>query len=386
MNFNIIKLTKSKNYFWSECFLISLLLLFFEPITKAQNAKIKGWLPGKESKKIFIDYLPPNLGKAKFGDSCIIDAKGNFEFIIPFNEPVLAALRFDYEANYVFVTDTGTINIRPFYKRKLFDFLKIEAVSKVGKQYKAYQQFIKREFDNFTKLLEKRDRFRADKKGDSMKFLEPLLEYADSMLLVKNVEYVNSTTCCPIIKSLIIYRKLMLHTTVNELNAMFRMLEPIGQNSMYGKAVMAYVTENEALKIGTPAPIFTNQKAPNGNPISLEKFKGKYLLIDFWASWCVPCRAENPNLVKLYAKYKNEAFEILGISLDEKEENWVRAIAQDELLWQQASDLKFWNGECVKLYNLYSLPSNILIDKMGNIIGKNLSVIDIEAKLKVVFK
>jgi peroxiredoxin len=120
---------------------------------------------------------------------------------------------------------------------------------------------------------------------------------------------------------------------------------------------------------------------PDGKTIALSEFKGKYVLIDFWASWCGPCRKEMPSVVAAYAKYKNKGFEIYGVSLDQSKEKWVEAIAKDGITWPQVSDLKFWDSEPAKQYGVQSIPYTVLIDKEGNIIAKNLRGEELDKKL-----
>ncbi len=138
--------------------------------------------------------------------------------------------------------------------------------------------------------------------------------------------------------------------------------------------------------IGATPPDFT-QNDPDGKPISLSNFRGKYLLIDFWASWCAPCRAENPNVVKAYAKYHEKGFEILGVSLDNERgrENWLNAIKKDGLAWTQVSDLKYWNNEVARKYGISSIPQNFLLDPTGKIVGKNLRGETLSKKLEEIF-
>lgn len=132
---------------------------------------------------------------------------------------------------------------------------------------------------------------------------------------------------------------------------------------------------------GTIAPNFTIS-TPDDKPISLNDFKGKYVLIDFWASWCRPCRAQNPELVALYKKFKGKNFEIFGVSLDQNKDAWVQAIAADKLTWPQGSDLQYWNAAPAKLYNITFIPFNYLIGPDGTILAKNLTGKDLENKLQ----
>ncbi len=136
--------------------------------------------------------------------------------------------------------------------------------------------------------------------------------------------------------------------------------------------------------IGSPAMDFT-QNDVNGKPVSLSSYKGKYVLLDFWASWCGPCRAENPNVVKAYKKYHEKGFEILAVSLDDKKDKWLEAIAKDGLTWTHVSDLKGWKNVVAQMYNIRAVPSNLLLDKDGNIMAKDLRAEELDKKLGEIF-
>lgn len=132
--------------------------------------------------------------------------------------------------------------------------------------------------------------------------------------------------------------------------------------------------------IGQLAPEI-NLPGADGKALALSSFKGKIVLIDFWASWCGPCRKEMPNVVKAYAKFKSKGFEIFGVSLDDSKERWVEAIAKDGITWPQVSDLKKWDANVVRDYNISSIPFTVLLDREGKIIAKNLRGEDLDKKL-----
>jgi thiol-disulfide isomerase/thioredoxin len=144
---------------------------------------------------------------------------------------------------------------------------------------------------------------------------------------------------------------------------------------------------NQPRWVGKPAPDFSLPDV-NGNQVALSSFKGKFVLVDFWASWCDPCRAENPNVVKAYAKFKDKNFTILGVSLDRpgQKNKWIEAIKSDNLTWTQVSELKYWDSRVVPLYGIDGIPYNVLINTEGIVIGENLKGRALEAKLEEVLK
>jgi len=150
--------------------------------------------------------------------------------------------------------------------------------------------------------------------------------------------------------------------------------------SKYAVELHNKVNELKKTAIGEIAPEITLSD-PFGKTISLSSLRGKYVLLDFWASWCGPCRRENPNVVRLYNKYKNKGFDILGVSLDDNRDAWIKAINDDQLLWNHVSDLLKWNSTVVKQFNIEGIPFTVLIDKEGRIIAKNLRGEMLENKL-----
>ena len=185
------------------------------------------------------------------------------------------------------------------------------------------------------------------------------------------------------------------------MNGMIEYTEDIDNHLSFLKSALAKIKQPEVvlenkdefikhieskmlLAVGNVAPDFT-LPTPEGGTISLSSLRGKYVMIDFWASWCGPCRAENPNVVKVYNKYKNDGFEILGVALDKDRERWLGAIEKDGLIWKHGSDLKHWQSDVAAQYGITGIPFTLLVDPKGKIVAKNLRGDALEQKMKSIF-
>jgi len=197
------------------------------------------------------------------------------------------------------------------------------------------------------------------------------------------VEYIAGNTSSVLAPYLAV-SNLLNDFTANQIDSTLNTFSKDIKDSKYIVSMQERSAKMRTTEVGAVAPLFT-QNDPEGNPISLESLRGNYLLIDFWASWCGPCRKENPNVVAAYNKYHDMGFDILGVSLDDNGENWVAAIDKDGLTWPQVGDLNGWANEVGQLYGVNSIPHSILLDEDGVIIAKNLRGEDLHEKLEEVF-
>ncbi len=255
--------------------------------------------------------------------------------------------------------------------------------SKIHDDLMAFKKYLE-PIDEKAKKLSDAYRVAAMQKDDEM--MKDILEEYEGLrqeqkdAIVAFVGEKSDTFIAPYI----IRRYLAIEMEYTELDSLLAQLGPDTHNSEDYKYLSERVATLKKVAIGQPAVDFALPDT-TGNPIAISSFKGKYLLIDFWASWCRPCRIENPNVVKLYNDYKDKGFEIIGVSFDEKRENWIKAIKDDHLTWPHVSDLKGWQSEAGKLYAVTAIPATVLLDKNGVIIAKNLRGDSLREKLEEIY-
>jgi peroxiredoxin len=166
----------------------------------------------------------------------------------------------------------------------------------------------------------------------------------------------------------------------DRLGKLYDELDTAAQRTSYGRKIHEALATARRVAIGKPAPDFTENDA-EGKPLSLSSLRGKYVLVDFWASWCQPCRMENPNVVKAFKKYEDDGFTVLGVSLDKDKGAWMKAIRHDHLTWDQVSDLNGWQNAVAREYGVRAIPANFLVGPKGIIVAENLHGGQLEKKL-----
>lgn len=182
-----------------------------------------------------------------------------------------------------------------------------------------------------------------------------------------------------------IYSNFLYNFRLGQLDSAYQLLDPVARESYFGKQVLNTITKTKLTSVGSPAPDFSNNDA-NGKPISLSSFRGNYVLLDFWASWCGPCRRENPAVVKAYRQFHSKGFNIFGVSLDDTKSDWLAAIKKDGLIWTQVSELKGWEADVISQYGIKAIPMNFLLDKNGVIVARGLRGDELITELQKLFQ
>lgn len=219
---------------------------------------------------------------------------------------------------------------------------------------------------NEKKMAEIENKFMRYQAENTEKIKSEIRDMKNSIAALYAVNYLNAEEEFPFLDSLAAEIKVKL------------------PHSKYVNKFVEQVEGMKALSIGEMAPDIVLPD-PDGNEVKLSSLRGNYVLIDFWAAWCRPCRIENPNVVRLYNEYNNKGFEVFGVSLDRTKKDWVEAIQKDKLTWTHVSDLSYFNSKAAALYNINAIPATFLLDKEGKIIGKNLRGKALENKLKEIF-
>lgn len=339
------------------------------------NYAIKGKLQNQTSGPIYLSELGEQ--QFVFRDTATVAADGSFEFTGKMPASNLYRISLTDQNMLLLVIDTPSIEVTADARdlRKTY-VVKGSKESNILKTLMGQVEGMQQQAANLEK------RFVAAQqagKQDSMQYLQD--KYME--MPKENSKAIKSLIRANPASFVSTYATLSLLNPEEDFEFMDSMAVVFEKNvpdSKYAGLLSTKLSALRTVAVGQEAPEITLPN-PEGQPVALSSLKGKYVLIDFWASWCGPCRQENPNVVRMYNKYKDKGFEIYGVSLDESKDKWLGAIAKDKLTWPHVSDLKGWNSSAAQKYNIQAIPQTVLLDKEGKIIAKNLRGKPLEDKI-----
>ncbi|MEZ5008657.1 MAG: TlpA disulfide reductase family protein [Chitinophagales bacterium] len=310
-------------------------------------------------------------------DTAVIN-DGKFNLNGTIEEPQMLYLRIMDEVGFryvpIFSNNSDKISIEGDLSQE--DDMIIEG-SELNNLYSQFSEKYQVETEPLEALYEMLDSSEDDFLKDSLMMLIDQVDQSSEAFVLS---FIKGNMSSPIAAYLLL-REYSYGREYDELKPIYDELVENNNTSKYLKDINEKLAKLKITAIGEPAPNFI-QTDQNGEAFDISSLKGKYVLLDFWASWCVPCRNENPNVVALYNEVDGKDFEILGVSLDKNEAAWKQAIEDDGLEWKHVSDLKYWKNDVAQLYGVSAIPQTFLLDKEGIIIAKNLRGEKLKSKVK----
>lgn len=371
-------MNKQKSSLLSSTLTIMLTISVLSCSSKPERGNINGNLKNFKEGYVYLDEITIESAIPK--DSAKVDEKGNFILKFDTKEPSFYRLRLA-ENNYILLIVDNKEQIE--FSADANNMGKTAQVKGSAESEKLFYatHHLQRNAEQLDSL---NGVFQREQNNPALDSIKMVLQEAfnrmteEEMVFIKSFidKNTNSLACLAMIDKLSPDDNLAYYKKIDE------SLNKSLPNNSYSKMFHKKVLELSRLSIGAVAPEIS-LNTPDGKTIALSSLKGKVVLVDFWASWCRPCRAENPNVVRMYNIYKDKGFEVYSVSLDKDKAPWIKAISDDQLIWpSHVSDLGYWQSSVVKQYNISGIPFTCLLDKEGKIVAKGLRGEELELKIK----
>jgi len=350
-----------------KTFILLLVMTLAVSCAKEQKFKITGTIDGSANETIVLQKRIP--GGYEVIDSAVIE-NGAFEMngVIDYPQMVNLALK-NKRGGLNFFIENSDIIINGHA-----DSLYLASVtgSQTQAEYDTYKAAFDESNSEMSKIFDRYRQARMEGNNELASSIEKELEALDARQTELKKEFINNNPASYVTPAVL--SEISYYLEADELESLLVKLDTSLNKVQIIKTMQERLVSLKAVAIGQKAPDFTLNDA-DGNPVSLYSKLGgntRLMLVDFWASWCGPCRQENPNVVKVWKEYNKMGFDVFGVSLDRSKDDWQKAIKDDNLTWTHVSDLKYWDCAPAKMYAVSAIPSNFLLDGEGIIVGHNL--------------
>lgn len=366
--------------------------------TTKDTFEVSGVLTNSNAKMLYLEEVPVATMQRVVVDSAVIGKDGKYKLKAASKESTIYNLRLD-QNNFPLasvVNDVNKVTLDATFNKENNNFAEKYEVkgSKGSQQMKEFMTSFNNDLQKIYLLSKKGDSLQGIKAADSL-LLPVVMEHQEITTRLKTFildEIAKAETPAQVLFELGYYQSTAnnpafgLQALQNE--EVSKIINGLAAKHPGHSGVAMIKASFDGQAAQEAASAWTGKQAPeiilpdvNGKEVKLSSFKGKYVLVDFWASWCGPCRAENPAVVDAYKKFKDKNFTVLGVSLDEDKAKWLKAIKEDGLTWTHISDLKYWQSAVVPMYNIQGIPFNVLLDPDGKVIAEGLRGPQLEAKL-----